>query len=158
MLLGQQVGWDATTIYIHYDLTTKLTALYLLASGLVYLALAVKFLVTAGRTQNHGRLRVAERIALNNLDKWARLTVLILFAYSTTEGAGLFWSISTEKMMGISALSGDLARILSMWVGGLWLLVSIWIASWILSGRVIRSKEVRESLVSRANKDAATGV
>ena len=35
MLLGP-AGWDAVTVDHHYDVTTKLTALYLLASAVVF--------------------------------------------------------------------------------------------------------------------------
>ena len=144
MLLGQG-GWDAITVDHHYDVTTKLTALYLLASAAVYVALAVKFLMRVGRTKKLESSQFAERTALANVDTWARLTVLILLAYSATECADLLWLISREKMIGLSALSGSLAQILSMWTAGLWLLVSLWIANWILSGRVTRNNEARES-------------
>jgi len=175
-----QVGWDALTVNVHYDLTTKLTVLFLVASGIVLFFRAIRSigvfwrLKTSGAVlragpgssaddtrQTSSAIRAAERqfnnacsvlqIAQVSVSRWSRLTLLILLLYSATEFAGLFSLISREKMIGISALSGSIANILNMWTAGLWLVVALSIANWILASRVARCREVRQSSISSTN-------
>jgi hypothetical protein len=72
-----------------------------------------------------------------------QLTVLILLAYSATEIADEFRGISISKMTGISALSGLLGQMVSMWVVALWFMVALCIASWILGDRLMRCADLR---------------
>jgi len=174
MQTGPQVGWDVLTVDVHYDLITKLTVLFLVVSGVVLFFRAVRSigpfwrLKTSGAMLRTGRgpsaddsqeisptIQAAEQqfnnacsvlqIAQISVSRWSRLTLLILLLYSATEFAGLFSLISREKMTGISALSGSVANILNIWTAGLWLLVALSIADWILASRVARCREVRRS-------------
>jgi hypothetical protein len=81
--------------------------------------------------------------ALKTLRKWAQLTTLILLAYSANEFAGLLRGISAQKMTGISALSGSLALIFSMWTMALCFLAVLLIANWTLSARLTRCNDIR---------------
>ena len=113
-----EVRWDPSILDYRIDLTTKLTALYLMISVFVFVVLAIRFLPILARfrtsvatlraseirsrdTEGQGieaanaakrRFEMARRsiqVGLTNLRKWAQLTLLILLGYSTTEIADL---------------------------------------------------------------------
>ena len=165
-----QVGWDITTVSVHYDLTTKLTVCFLAMSIIVLSLRSIKFLVTFWRLktsaavvrrgrnastdrseeagpairhaeQQFNKARSAIEIAQISISRWSWLTFLILLLYSTTELAWLLSLISREKMIGTSALSGSLANIFNMWTVGLWFLVALSIANWILANRLEHCRE-----------------
>jgi hypothetical protein len=138
------VGWDITSIRQVFDLTTRLTILYLALSVIALVLFALWFVfreVLAAlrkiRTPEVGYGRA--RVAIVELRKWAQLTALVLLAYSATEIADLLSAISASKATGISALTGSLAQIFSMWTAGLWFLAALCVLSWILSARLARS-------------------
>jgi hypothetical protein len=169
---GEPLGWDAIGEPFGLDLTTKFTALYLMASVLVFLVVAIRSLVILRRLQvSAALLRMQDtessntdprqssadssptqqfkmacatiQVAVVDLRRWTQLTVLILFAYSATETADLLTGISMTKMTGISALSGSLANVATMWMFALWLMAVLWIANWILSRRLTRCADLR---------------
>src|SRR5271155_1453529 len=169
---GEPPGWDALSVNYQYDLTTKLTVLYLTVSILVFVILAIRSLPILRRLklsaatlraqkptssdtddqQMHAanpalqRFRiacVAIQSVLVDLGRWVQLTMLILLAYSATEIADELRRISMYKMTGIGALSGLLGQICSMWVVALWFIVVLCIASWILSDRLARCADLR---------------
>jgi hypothetical protein len=138
------VGWDITSIRQVFDLTTKLTILYLALSVIALVLFVVWFVFREAlaalrktRTPEVGYGRA--RVAIVELRKWAQLTALVLLAYSATELAELLSSISATKTIGISALAGSLAQIFSMWTAGLWFLTALCVLSWFLSARLARS-------------------
>jgi hypothetical protein len=167
------IGWDVSGADVYFDLTTKLTALYLTASAVMLLFLAIRFLPTlrrfrasaaALRTEKfisadatgpdvnaHPAQRPFEvaytrmQVALTATRNWAQLTMLILLAYSASEITDLLRGISLSKMIGTSALSGSLARIFSMWTAALWFMVVLWLANWILSDRLARSADIQST-------------
>jgi hypothetical protein len=156
--------WDALTVYYYIDLTTKLTVLYLAVSVLALIVFAIRLLPTvrnlralaSSREQNDlpdesvspgvqsfRSLPVSlgptcDRIqaAVMSLQKWSRLTVLVLLAYSATEFSSLFRGISLNKMAGVGALTGAWAELFSMWTFAFWFLVALCLASWFLSVRL----------------------
>jgi hypothetical protein len=167
-------GWDLSTVDYYFDLTTKLTELYLTVSVLALVVLAICFLPeltrlrasaaalrkqmflsasAAGPGDDGGHptkqpFEVAYRriqVALTAARKWVQLTVLVLLAYSATEFTDIRRGISSSKMIGTSAVSGSLAQIFSMWTAGLWFLAALCVASWILSDRLARSADVRST-------------
>jgi|SRR5271170_2669425 len=169
---GEPSGWDARSVNYSFDLTTKFTVMYLMASAVVFLVLAIRFLPTLRRLRASAallRIQTAEQsdadsqrdngespaalrfktacaaiqVALVAVRRWVQLTVLILLAYSATEIAAEFRRISISKMTGISALSGLLGQIVSMWVVALWFMVALCIASWILGDRLMRCADLR---------------
>jgi hypothetical protein len=138
------VEWDAIAEPYGLDLTTKLTALYLMVSMLGFLVALLRFLPIRKRlrasvallraqktlpadagnrlvnddspaTQQCRSACTALQVALARLRRWMQLTVLILLAYSAREIANLLREISMSKMAGISALSRSLGQIFSMW-------------------------------------------
>jgi hypothetical protein len=164
-------GWDLSTVDYYFDLTTKLTELYLMVSVLALVVLAIRFFPTLTRLRasaaalrnqlflsanatgpgdDGGHLakqpfEVAYKrmqVALTALRKWVQLTVLVLLAYSATEFTDILRGIAASKMIGTSALSGSLAQIFSMWTAGLWFLVALCVVDWILSDRLARSADV----------------
>ena len=166
-----EVGWDPLTVDVHFDLTTKLTLLFLTVSAIVFVFRAIWTIRTFWRLRTSEAalrkrpvpsagnslevdpaIRAAEQqfdsacatlqMARISVSRWSRLTLLILLLYSATEFAGLFSLISRTKMTGISALSGSMANILDMWTLGLWLLVALSIANWILTSHVARCRHV----------------
>ena len=168
-----EVGWDLLSVNVHYDLTTKLTVLFLVGSGILLFFRAIRSIriywrlkTSAGllrkeagpsaddTQETSSAIRTTERqfnnacsvlqIAQVSFSRWFRLTLLILVLYSATEFASLFSLISRERMVGISALSGSIANILNMWTAGLWLIVALSIANWILASGVARCREVRQ--------------
>jgi hypothetical protein len=169
---GEPPGWDAQSVYYSFDLTTRFTVMYLVISAVVFLVLAIRFLpilrlfkssatLLRRQTAEHSdadsqrdkaessaTLRfktacVAIQVALVAVRRWVQLTGLILIAYSATEIADEFRRISISKMTGISALSGLLGQIVSMWVVALWFMVALCIASWILGDRLMRCVDLR---------------
>lgn len=165
-------GWDVSGADVYFDLTTKLTALYLTASVLTFIVLAIRFLPTLRRfrlslaalhSQKHVSAAADDpganstdrdrrqfemacrrlRVALTALRNWAQLTMLILLGYSAAEVTDILRGISVTRTIGPSALSGSLARIFSMWTAALWFAVALWVANWILSDRLVRSADVR---------------
>jgi hypothetical protein len=169
---GGPVGWDLLSVDYSFDLPTKLTAMYLAASVFIFLALTIRFLprvvrfnasvaalraiknLPAGAQAQEmnetdsvkQRFEVAYRgmqAALMTLRKWTQLTMLILLAYSANELAGLLRGISAQKMIGISALSGSLTLIFSMWTVGLCFLAVLLIANWTLSARLTHCSDIR---------------
>ncbi len=169
------IGWDVSGADVYFDLTTKLTALYLTASVVMLLFLAIRFFptltrfrssVAALRTQKflsadapgppevnnaHPAKQPFEiaytrmQVALTAVKKWGQVTVLILLAYSASEITDLLRGISASKMIGTSALSGSLARIFSMWTVALWFMGALWLANWILSDRLARSADIQST-------------
>jgi len=169
---GEPPGWDAQSVYYSFDLTTKFTVMYLVISAVVFLVIAIRFLPTLRRLRASTtllRIRTAEQsdadsqrgngespaelrfntayaaiqVALVAVRRWVQLTVLILLAYSATEIADEFRRISISKMTGISALSGLLGQIVSMWVVALWFLVPLCLANWLLDDRLMRCADLR---------------
>jgi hypothetical protein len=166
------VKWDAIGEPFGLDLTTKFTALYLMASVLVFVVVAIRSLVILRRlgvsaallrmqdtespntdarqsgadsspTQQFKMAYVTIQVAVVDLRRWMQLTVLILLVYSATETADLLRGISMTKMTGISALSGSLANVATMWIFVLWLMAALWVANWILSHRLTRCAYLR---------------
>jgi hypothetical protein len=171
--MREDVGWDALTVDVHHDLITELTVLFLLVSGIVFIFRAIRSIgaywrlktstavlgskpsAPAADTQETSPVIQAAQqkfdtawsvlqIAQTSVSKWSRLTLLILLLYSATEFASLFSLISREKTIGISALSGSIADVLNMWVAGLWFLLALSIAGWILASLLMRC-DVRQS-------------
>ncbi len=169
---SEPAGWDAQSVYYSFDLTTRFTVIYLVISAVVFLVLAIRFLPTLRRLRASAallRIQTAEQsnadsqrdngespaalrfktacaaiqVALVAVRRWVQMTVLILLAYSATEIADEFRRISISKMTGISALSGLLGQIVSMWVVALWFMVALCIASWILGDRLMRCADLR---------------
>ena len=169
---SEPAGWDAQSVHYSFDLTTRFTVIYLVISAVVFLVLAIRFLPTLRRLRASAallRIQTAEQsnadsqrdngespaalrfktacaaiqVALVAVRRWVQLTVLILLAYSATEIADEFRRISISKMTGISALSGLLGQIVSMWVVALWFMVALCIASWILGDRLMRCADLR---------------
>jgi hypothetical protein len=167
-----EVGWDPLHLDYRIGLTTKLTALYLVISTLVFVISAIRFLrvlaqfrtsvatlrapdirsrdiegqdieAAAAPRRRFEMARLSIQVALTNLRKWTKLTLLILLGYSTTEIADLLRGMSLRKMTGISALSGSLESIFTMWSLAAWFLAALCIASWILSDRLARSTDVQ---------------
>ena len=169
---GEPPGWDARSVNYSFDLATKFTVMYLIASAVVFLVLAIRFLpilrlfkssAALLRTQTAEQsdadsqrgngeslaalrfktARAAIQVALVAVRRWVQLTVLILLAYTATEIADEFRRISVSKMTGISALSGSLGQIVSMWVVALCFMVALCIANWILGDRLMRCADLR---------------
>jgi hypothetical protein len=167
-----QVEWDLSRVSYRNDLTTKFTALYLMVSMLVFLVQVIRFLPTLRRlrlsatvlrasiptpsdadarqvpaaspaAQPFRTARDAIQRTLMELRRWVQLTALILLAYSATEIADELRRISRYKMTGMSALSGSLGQIFSMWEVALWFMVVLWIANWILSGRLAHCADLQ---------------
>ncbi len=167
-----QVGWDALTVSYRIDLTTKFTVFYLIVSMLVFVVRAIRFVPILRRLrvsaallcapkptpsdadaqQMHAASSAAQQFRIARaaiqatsveLRRWAQLTALILLAYSATEIADELRRISIYKMTGISALSGSLGQVCSIWVVALWFIVVLCIANWILSERLARCGDLR---------------
>jgi hypothetical protein len=136
---GPNFRWDMA-YEAHLDLATQLTVLYLLGSALVLFVLIIRFLAR--------RRAPINPLADLHLRNWFRLSVLILLVYTVTEFASLLSSISISKMIGISALSGCLANIFFMWTAGLWLLVALSIAHWIVVVRLKCPDSVNQTTAS----------
>jgi hypothetical protein len=167
-----QVRWDAIREPFGLDLTTKLVALYLMASVLAFLVLSIRFLPVLKRLRASVALLRAHKPIPSDTDgqqvnadnpmekqfriactaiqsavvalrRWVQLTVLILLAYSATEIVDLLREISLNKVIGTSAISGSLANIASTWMCALWLFVVLWIANWMLSHRLMSCADRR---------------
>lgn len=157
MQTDSQVSWDPPYISYRLDLTTKLTILYLMISGLVFLFCTIKFLLTNHRLktfraalrketpaaeQNYTtQLKIAYsglQRAQTSLTKWSRSTILVLLIYSANQSADIFSFISHNRSIGISVMAGSLANLFNMWRAGLWLLLAFSTANWILTNRLKR--------------------
>jgi hypothetical protein len=142
-MLNGPVGWDVLTIRQAFDLTTRLTILYLalsvVALGLFVLWFVLREVLAAVRKTRIPEVGEARaRVAIVELRKWSQLTALILLAYSAAEIADLLGFVSAAKTIGISALTGRLAQIFSMWTEGLWFVAALCVLSWILSARLTK--------------------
>lgn len=149
MQIDPQVGWDLASVEYRPDLITKLTAVYILVSGVVFAFRSASLIFALWRSKNarktlppeqaeqrlttdRGRMSVAQ----TSLTSWSLLSLLVLLLYTATEGADLFMLISQQKRVGASALAGSLSNILHMWEAGLWLLIAFCIGGWFLTKRL----------------------
>jgi hypothetical protein len=166
-----QVGWDISSVDYYIDGTTKFTALYLAVSIVAFAVLAIRFLPALARfrvalaalrsrctsasaedskanavkalQRQLEKARYGFEVRLTGLRQWAKLTLLVLLAYSAVEIAALFREISFQRKTGISALSGSVANIFALWSPALWFLAALCVAEWILSRQLARSTDVR---------------
>lgn len=158
-------SWDPYYIDAYFDLSTKVAVLYLFVSAIAFVVLAIRFVPVLRRlgvaetvrrvsvvgaptseTASQETLDEAHptewervRIATINLRKWAQLTTLIMLAFTANELTDMFSGIASSKMTGVSAISGTLAHIFSLWAPAIWFVAALCLASWLLKYRSARS-------------------